>query len=107
MGGSAEFAHGDERDGFRARAQVSPEGGDGVGKVAQAVGELAVDAALVLVRIPATDIGEGGLDTEIGLEQLRNLHQVFGEGAAGVLCAGVGLVVGRIGGAEHFDGFEC
>ncbi len=68
-----------------------------VGEIAEAVGELAVHAALVLMRVPSAHVGKCGFDAEVGLEQLRNLLHVVAElgvgifctPAAGVYCAGL------------------
>ena len=82
-GGAAELRHGDQGDVFGIVAQVAPEGGDGGGEVAEAVGKLAVDAALVLMRVPSADVGECGLDAEVGLEQLGDLPQAVAEFGVG------------------------
>ena len=75
-------------------------------KVAQAIGELAVDAALVLMGVPSAHIGEGGLDAEVGFEQLGNLLHVVAEFGGGIVDAGAGRVLGGIGGAQHLDGLK-
>ena len=54
VGGAAELRHGDEGDVLGVVAHVAPEGGDACGEIAEAIGELAVDAALVLMGVPAT-----------------------------------------------------
>jgi hypothetical protein len=89
--GAAEFGHGDQGDVFGIVAHVAPEGGDGGGELAQAVGELAVDAALVLMGVPAADVGEGRFNAEVGLEQLGNLLHVVAEFVVGIFDAAAGL----------------
>jgi hypothetical protein len=59
------------------------------------------------MRVPAANVGEGGFNAEVGLEQLGDLLHVVAEFVeVGIVDAGAGLVLGRIGGAEHLDGFE-
>ncbi len=87
-------------------AHVLPEGGDGVGELAEPIGELPVGVALILMGVPAADVGEGGLDAEVGLHELRDLLEVVAEGRVGVDDAGGGLIVRRVGGLEHADGLE-
>ena len=107
VGGAAEFGHGDKGDVFGVGAHVAPEGGYGIGEVTEAIGELAFDAALVLVSVPAADVGEGGFYAEVGFEKLGDLLHVLGEGGVGVVGVGRWRVVGGVGGAQHLDGFEA
>ena len=72
-GRAAELRHGNEGDVFRAVAEVAPKGGDGGGEVAKTVGELAFCTALIVMGVPALDVGESSFNTEIGLEKLGDL----------------------------------
>jgi hypothetical protein len=58
------------------------------------------------MRVPAADVGEGRFDAEVGLEQLRDLLHVVAEFVVGIFDAGGRLVLGRVGVAQHLDGFE-
>ena len=75
-------------------------------KSVEPVGELAVHAALVLMRVPAAHIGERGLDAEVGFEQLRNLLHAVAEFGVGIVDAGRGRVLRGVGGAQHLHRVE-
>ena len=56
---------------FSASSPMScQKAADAVGEVAETVGELAGGGALVLVGVPAADVGEGGFDAEVGFHEL-------------------------------------
>ena len=105
-GGATELAHGDEGDVFRFVAHIEPEGGDRVGELLQAVGELTGGGALIDVGVPATDVGEGRFDAEVGLQELSDLLERVAEGRVGIGDVSGGLVACGVGGLEHADGFE-
>ena len=105
--GAAELRHGDQRDVFCVVAEVSPECRDGRREIAEAIGKLAIDCALVLMRVPSADIGKRSLNAEVRLEQLSDLLHVVAEFGVGILDAGGGLVLGGIGVAQHLDGVKC
>ena len=106
-GGAAELRHGDQRDVGGIVSQVAPEGRNGSREVGEAIGELAVDAALVMMRVPAVDVSESSLDSEIGFEQLRDLLHAVAEFGGWIIGASGGLVLRGIGGAEHLHRVEC
>jgi hypothetical protein len=85
---------------------MSRQKADAVRELAQPVGKLAVHAALVLVRVPTADVGKGGFEAEVGLEQLGNLLHVVGEAVIRIVGVGRGLIVGGVGGAQHLDRFK-
>src|SRR5579875_473438 len=72
----------------------------------QACGKLAVYTAMVLVCVIPADVSEGSLNAEVGLHELRDLHHLFAEGAAGVVCAWGGDILSGIHGFEHPDSLE-
>ena len=52
------------------------------------------------------NVGEGGFDAEVGLEQLGDLAHVVAEIRVGILDAGPGRVLRGVGGAQHLDGLK-
>jgi len=64
-GSAAKLRHGDKGDVFCIVAKVAPEGSDACGEIAETVGELAVDAALVLMCVPTADVGESSFYSKI------------------------------------------
>src|ERR1700722_557200 len=68
--GASEFGHGDDDGVFAEVAEVGPEGSEGLRKLAKNIGNLALGAAFVDVMVPASDIGEGDLHAEVGLDEL-------------------------------------
>ena len=80
-----------------AVAQIAPESRDALREVAEAVGELAVHAALVLMRIPPVHIGERSFDAEVRFEQLGNLLHAVAEFAVGIAGAVRRLILRGIG----------
>src|SRR4030095_13490509 len=99
--GAAELGERDERDVLHPVAQVEAERGQGLSQLAQARGELTAHAAFGRVVVPAADFGEGDLEPDVGLDELRDLPQAVAVpagrigGAGGRLVArGVGLLSG-------------
>ena len=58
------------------------------------------------MRVPPAAIGEGDLDANIRLDQLRNLQERLAEPARRVVGAVLGTILRRIGALEHLYGFE-
>ena len=75
-------------------------------KSRRAIGKLAIDAALILMRIPTGDVRECGFNAKIGLEQLRDLLHIFRERAVGVVSVSGGSVCTGIRRAQHAYSFE-
>ncbi len=67
----------------------------------QDVGDLALRAAFVDVMVPAADVGEGDLNSEIRFDQLRELLEAVAEVSAGIVGGRGGLVFRRIGRSQH------
>src|SRR5581483_2551890 len=102
LGGAAELGHGDDDDVLHAVAHIRAEGAEGEAQLAEAVGHAAL---LVLVGVPAADIGEGGLDAGVGLDEARDLLEAAAELAAlSVLRAGGGRVLLAVDGLDHANG---
>ena len=87
-------------------AHVAPEGGDARGEIREPVGELAVHAALVLVRVPAGHVSKRGFNAEVRFEQLRNLPHAVAELGVGIIRARGGRVLRGVRGAQHLHGFK-
>ena len=80
-GGAAEFGHGHYYRVFSEIAEVGPEGGDRLREIAEDVRDLSLGAAFVDVVVPAADVGEGDLHSEVCFDQLRQLLQAVAEAA--------------------------
>src|SRR6185312_3085567 len=80
---------------------------DGVGEAAQAVGELALNGALVDVVVPSADVGEGDLDADIGFNELRELLETVAEGLVRIQCTAGGLVGLGVEAFEQVQSLEC
>ena len=104
--GASEFGHSDDDGVFGKVAEIDPEGSDGLRKLAKNIGNLALRAAFVDVMVPASDIGEGDLHAEVGLDELRKLAQAVAEVAVRIVGSGRGLIFRGVGGAQHFDSVE-
>ena len=100
---AAELAHRDQRDVLAVCTHVLPEGRNGLRELLEPVGELTVRPALVLVGVPATDVGKRGLHAQICLQQLRNLLHAVAECCTGIIHARGRFILGRVGGLEHLD----
>src|ERR1700686_3597220 len=62
-----ELGHGHEDYVLRVAAHIGPESGDALAEVTQTIGQLSVHTALILVRIPATDVSERGFHAQVRL----------------------------------------
>src|SRR5262249_5777970 len=78
-GGAAELAHGHQDDVLHAVPHVDAESRDGVRELTQHLLHLLI---LIAVMVPALDLGEGGFDSGLGLDELSELTQVCAEFAA-------------------------
>src|SRR5690349_25126221 len=63
---ATEFGHADYDSIFAEIAQVGPEGGQRAGEIAQHVGQLALGVAFIHVVVPASDVSECNLYTQVG-----------------------------------------
>ena len=75
-------------------------------KLAQHICDLALRAAFVNVVIPSANVGKRNLHSQVRLDELRQLLQAVAEPAARILRARSGLVLGGIGGLQHFHRIE-
>src|SRR5205814_4135654 len=67
---------------FHAIAKVAGKGRQAAGEVVEPCRELALRRSLVDVRVPSAYIGEGHLEANVRLRQLRNLLEGLPEGSA-------------------------
>ena len=58
------------------------------------------------MRVPAADIRKRHFESDVALDQLRDLLEMVAEGRLRILGAILGLVLQRIGGLEHLHRFE-
>ena len=72
-GHAAELGHRHYHDVVHPIAEIGDEGGDGAGEIVETLGELASRGALVDVGVPTSDVCEGDLEADVGLDQLRDL----------------------------------
>ena len=75
-------------------------------KSSSLVGELALRRSLIDVRVPAADVGEGDLEPDVRLRQLRDLSERLPERRARIVGAAFGPVAGRIRAFQHPDRVE-
>src|SRR5690606_18150507 len=73
--GPPELGHRQDDDVLHAVAEVVVERANAVGQLGQSSRELAVQATLVGVRVPAVDVGERDLQPDVGLDELRDLPE--------------------------------
>src|SRR5262249_20313160 len=92
-GGASELGHRYYHRIFGEVAEIGPQGGDGLRKLASDVGDLALRAAFVRVMIPSADVGERDLHAEVGFDELRELLETFAEASARIVRAGRGRVL--------------
>jgi hypothetical protein len=62
-----------------------------IARIRQDIGELAFGRTFVDVMVPAADIGESNLHSEIGFDELRQLPQAVTEASLGIIGAGRGV----------------
>src|SRR5579863_6109319 len=105
-GGAAEFRHRHYNRVFAEIAEIGPEGGNGLRKVAEHVGDLAIGRAFVDVMVPSTDIGKCHLHAEIRFDELSELAQAVAKSSPGIIGAGRGFVLRWIRGPEHVNRVE-
>src|SRR5690349_4258270 len=74
-----EFRHRHDDDVRHPVAEIADESLDRLREVVETRCELACGAALVDVRIPAPNIRERDLETDVGLDQLRDLSEMLAE----------------------------
>ena len=74
-----ELRHRHDDDVVHPVAEVGDERGDRLREVVEAVRELPGRAALIHVRVPAADIGERDLESDVRLDELRDLPQALPE----------------------------
>src|SRR5579863_4547230 len=105
-GGAAEFRHRHYNRVLAEIAEIGPEGGNGLRKVAEHVGDLAFGRAFVDVMVPSTDIGECYLHAEIRFDELSELAQAVAKPSPGIIGAGRGFVLRWIRRPEHVHGVK-
>src|ERR1051325_9519773 len=72
---TSELGHGDHHRVLPQISKVDPERRKRLRKISQHIGQLTLCTAFVHVMVPAADIGERDLHSEIGLNKLRQLPQ--------------------------------
>src|SRR5207237_3327474 len=72
---AAELGHGENHDIVHLVTEVGDERGDRTREIVEPLRELTRRRSLIHVRIPAADIGKRDLESDIGLDQLRDLEQ--------------------------------
>src|SRR5687767_12692736 len=70
-----ELRHGQQHDIVHAIAEIVVERAHSARKLPEAIGQLTLRTALVVVRVPAANVDKRDLDTHTGLDELRNLTQ--------------------------------
>jgi hypothetical protein len=101
-----ELGHGEDHHIVHAIAQVVHESRHALRKVAEAIGELPLRTALIHMRIPAPDIGEGHFEPNIRLDELRDLLKPLSERRTRIRGAVGRPILQRIGGAQQFYRIE-
>ena len=105
--GPAELRHREDDDVRHLVAEVLGEGGERGAEVAEAQRELAALGALANVRVPALHVGEGDLEADVGLDELRDLAQRLAERHARILGAVRRRDARGPGAPEHLHRVEC
>src|SRR5215472_13466078 len=104
--GAAELRHGQHHHVAHALPQIAIEGGQALGELGKTEGELPALIPLVRVGVPATHVGEGDLEADVGLDELGDLLQDVAEPAARILRAVLGWEALGIGRLEHLHRVE-
>ena len=104
--GPAELRHRQHHHVAQSIAEVAREGGETAAQLAQAIGELALLAALADMRVPAVDVDEADLKSDVGADELRHLAQRLAEAAAGIVGAVGGRQPRRAGALQQLHGLE-
>ena len=70
-------------------------------ELAQHVGHLSFGGAFVDMMVPSANIGKRHLHAQVRLDKLRELPQAVAKASLGIIGAGRGLVLRRVGGLQH------
>src|SRR5207237_1455503 len=74
-GHASKLGHRENHDVVHPVAEVSDQRRDRAGEIVETLGELAGGRSLIHVRVPAADVCERDLESDIRLDQLRDLQQ--------------------------------
>src|ERR1700733_7711856 len=96
-GGTSELRHGDDDCVFAEVTKVGPKGGERLREVTENIGKLSLGAAFVDMMVPAADVGEGYLHSQIRFDQLRQLAKAVAESPTRIVCAGRRFVLCGVG----------
>src|ERR1700680_4236543 len=102
-----ELGHGYDHRICGQITEIGPEGGERLRELMENVGNLPLRAAFVDVMVPAADVGECDLNSEVSFDQLGELLEAVTEASFGIVGVSCRLVLGWVGGLQHLDGVEC
>ncbi len=95
-GGAPKLGHSHDHCVLGQIAEVGPEGCYGLRELVENIGNLALGAAFVDVMVPAADVGERDLNSEIRFDELSQLFEAVAEVSVGTVGTGCGLVLRRV-----------
>ena len=88
------------------RNGIFGERGDALREIAKSSRQLSLRATLIHVRVPTAHVSKRDFESNVRLDQLRDLQQVLTKGRARILHASGSFVLLRIGCTQNFERLE-